>query len=342
MKKTPGQAVGADERGFSLIELLIAMVVTLIVSGAVLMLLVQANRSFQTQPEMTERQQNIRVAMDLIMRDVANAGAGLPQQVQVFTAGLDGRDPPAPDGESRDRLEMLTNETGRDPLPGCATVGATVPILPMNVGVTLPASVLVLQRDAAGVTTAFGGPFKVNTVTNGAAACGTVLALNGVPPAGATSQVMFVSRVLYYIAPDPDDPAMPVLWRQVGGAVPGAVDPKVFPQQVARGIENMQVTYRHVRGITTNPTADSCFDPDCSLPDTVPDDVVASPGLPSLTVEVQVVLAARGGLIQPTGRETAEVLTPAADGTSAYRGSLRSRAAPRAALMLAGGAGLWQ
>jgi prepilin-type N-terminal cleavage/methylation domain-containing protein len=341
MKKTPGQAVGTGERGFSLIELLIAMVVTLIVSGAVLMLLVQANRSFQTQPEMTERQQNIRVAMDLIMRDIANAGAGLPQQVQVFTPGLNGRDA-APFGDPRDRLEMLTNETGRDPLPGCATVGAAVQIMPMNVGVTLPASVLVLQRDAAGVTTAFGGPFKVTGVATGATPCSTLLTLLGTPPAGATSQVMFVSRVLYYIAPDPDDATMPVLWRQVDGTVPGAVDPAVFPQQVARGIENMQVTYRSVAAIETDPTADACPDPECNLPDFAPVDVATTPGLTSLTAEVQVVLAARSGLIQPTGRATAEMLTRAADGTSAYRGSLRSRATPRAALILAGGGGKWQ
>jgi prepilin-type N-terminal cleavage/methylation domain-containing protein len=359
MKKMRRQAVGTGERGFSLIELLIAMVVTLIVSGAVLTFLVQANQSFQTQPEMTERQQNIRAAMDLIMRDIANAGAGLPQQVQVFTPGKNNVGSPSPVGTAADpntdELEMLTNDTGRDPLPGCATSGATVPILPMNVRVTTPASVLVLVRDLSGNTTV-GGPFAVTGVATGAVPCGTVLTLSGTPPvtpAGTTPQVAFVSRVRYYIAPDAAEavpaglPPTPILWREVNGVAPG--------QQVARGIEDMQVTYRRARDIVDNPAADTCTDVPrvsnevfaltgmCDLALKQPWVWTAAEGLDALTVEVQVVLEARGGLVVPAGQGgTAAALTQAADGTSAYRGSLRSRATPRAALILAGGDGRWQ
>jgi prepilin-type N-terminal cleavage/methylation domain-containing protein len=73
------------ERGFSLIELLIAMTVTLIVSGAIYGLLASGSSAFQREPEMADRQQNIRIAMDLVARDVFNAGAALPTFSQVFT-----------------------------------------------------------------------------------------------------------------------------------------------------------------------------------------------------------------------------------------------------------------
>ena len=68
----------ADTRqaGFSMIELLVAMVMTLIVSGAIFGLLTGGQNAFRREPELTDRQQNIRIAMDLIKRDVAGAGAG--------------------------------------------------------------------------------------------------------------------------------------------------------------------------------------------------------------------------------------------------------------------------
>jgi prepilin-type N-terminal cleavage/methylation domain-containing protein len=72
------------QSGFSMIELLIAMTVTLIVSGAIYGLLTSGATAFRREPEMADRQQSIRVAMDLITRDVFNAGAALPQFGQVF------------------------------------------------------------------------------------------------------------------------------------------------------------------------------------------------------------------------------------------------------------------
>jgi prepilin-type N-terminal cleavage/methylation domain-containing protein len=74
-----------NERGFSFIELMIAMTVTLIVSGAIYGLLASGGNAFRREPEVADRQQNIRIAMDLIARDVFNAGAALPTYSQVFT-----------------------------------------------------------------------------------------------------------------------------------------------------------------------------------------------------------------------------------------------------------------
>jgi prepilin-type N-terminal cleavage/methylation domain-containing protein len=73
------------DRGFSLVELMIAMTVTLIVTGAIYGLLTSGSNAFRREPELADRQQNIRVAMDLVARDVFNAGAGLPTFSQVFT-----------------------------------------------------------------------------------------------------------------------------------------------------------------------------------------------------------------------------------------------------------------
>ena len=73
------------QRGFSMIELMVAMVVTLVVSGAIYGLLTTGGNAFRREPEVSDRQQNIRIAMDAIGRDIENAGAGMPLVGQVFT-----------------------------------------------------------------------------------------------------------------------------------------------------------------------------------------------------------------------------------------------------------------
>ena len=66
------------QSGFSLVELMVAMTVTLIVSGAIYGLLASGGNAFRREPEVADRQQNIRLAMDLITRDVYTAGAVSP------------------------------------------------------------------------------------------------------------------------------------------------------------------------------------------------------------------------------------------------------------------------
>lgn len=115
-----------DERGFSLVELTVALVVTLIVTGAIYGLLAGGQSAFRREPELADRQQNIRVAMDLIMKDISNAGSGLPAFVQVFTQALDactgcpaGGATWGLGGIRTDELEMLTNDGSRDNEPLC-------------------------------------------------------------------------------------------------------------------------------------------------------------------------------------------------------------------------------
>ena len=62
------------QRGFSMIELMVAMVVTLVVSGAIFGLLSAGGNAFRREPEVADRQQNIRIAMDMIARDIAERG----------------------------------------------------------------------------------------------------------------------------------------------------------------------------------------------------------------------------------------------------------------------------
>lgn len=75
------------ERGFTLVELLIAMAVASIVAMSGFALFSQSNWSYQVQENVGEAQQNARVAMDRIVRDVRTAGFGLPDSPEITLGG---------------------------------------------------------------------------------------------------------------------------------------------------------------------------------------------------------------------------------------------------------------
>ncbi len=128
------------ERGFSLVELMVALVMTLIVSGAIYGLMASGQGAFKREPALIDRQQNIRVALDLIVRDLENAGAGmtgylvaaagtLPPLSQIFTQGLDSRGPnvgalPSAilgGGAQADALEFFTADGSCPAMQVCLT-----------------------------------------------------------------------------------------------------------------------------------------------------------------------------------------------------------------------------
>jgi hypothetical protein len=62
--------------GFTLVELMIAAVISMIIAGAVLTSYVQFQRGMETQRFLSEIQQNIRVGLEFISRDLSMAGYG--------------------------------------------------------------------------------------------------------------------------------------------------------------------------------------------------------------------------------------------------------------------------
>ena len=63
-------------RGFSLVELLVALAITLLVTSAVFAMLDPAGSAFQVQPEAADTLQRLRGATDALRRDVMSAGNG--------------------------------------------------------------------------------------------------------------------------------------------------------------------------------------------------------------------------------------------------------------------------
>jgi len=62
------------DQGFTLVELLVAMVMGLVVLGAVLNIFIHQNQTNAVQQQVAYAQQNVRGAMDLMARDIKSAG----------------------------------------------------------------------------------------------------------------------------------------------------------------------------------------------------------------------------------------------------------------------------
>lgn len=65
-------------RGFTLIELLVALVLSFILIGAIYGAFTSQHRSYTVQDQVAEAQQNVRMAMNILLRDIRMAGYGMP------------------------------------------------------------------------------------------------------------------------------------------------------------------------------------------------------------------------------------------------------------------------
>ena len=73
------QATG--DRGFSLVELIVALGLTLTVVAAIFELVDQSRRRFAAEPDIVDRQQRVRVAVETLSRDLLMARAVLPYRL---------------------------------------------------------------------------------------------------------------------------------------------------------------------------------------------------------------------------------------------------------------------
>jgi type IV pilus assembly protein PilW len=78
------------ERGFTLVELLISMVISSVIVAAGYTILTTTHRATISNERAVGTQQNIRVAMELIARDIKHAGFGMPLSPNTPVGGTAG------------------------------------------------------------------------------------------------------------------------------------------------------------------------------------------------------------------------------------------------------------
>jgi len=76
-----------EKKGFTLVELLVAMVLSFILVGAVYGTFTSQQKSYTVQDQVAEAQQNARMAMNILLRDMRMAGYGMPDDGITISKG---------------------------------------------------------------------------------------------------------------------------------------------------------------------------------------------------------------------------------------------------------------
>ena len=327
------------ERGFSLVELIIAMTVTLIITGAVFQLMSAGQTAFRREPAMADRQLNIRMAMDLIGQDLYQAGYGMPAFAQAFTDDLDG----AGDGEGNpilgsggEQTDVLEIFRASDcpPLSVCplnSDPSKSIQTLELfSSCYTLPAIVLMgndTEWDLRWAKTPGKGQSAKKCADSDTAGSrhGHAVFPPGQSPLNPTDSftswdnpptyMMVGMAIRYRINIGPDN--VPNLERSAFGGQDDLGGNSTW-QIIARGIEDLQVQYENATGWQEEPGSIDCgAATGCTSP--------AQADYDRLVRRVRVRLSAR---VTESGRFAGE--STSAVGT-AVRGQLSTEIAPRAA-----------
>ena len=324
------------QAGFSLIELMIAMVITLIVTGSIYGLIAQGGNAFRRDPEITDRQQALRIALDLLTRDLDIAGMRMGAGTQAFTNNLDAVGPLNQDGVETDFIEIL-GDNGSCPdvyiNPAQPSTGSNInTVSPIPDCYPEPTLVFIIFDDGA---TKWGAGHKIHaadqklnfppgqqpTTSQVQGVCDLNNSDAGCTQAATPLYVALLTFVRWEIADDTD--GIPSLYRATSAGIDlssGAVSspPGAGWSLVARGIEDLQVQYFRESDATDNNQSLDWFD----TPGVV--DATGS-NLDTLVRQVRVTLQAR------TVSTNLQGSTAAAAGDNAIRGSMTTVVAPRAA-----------
>ncbi len=351
------------ESGFSLVEMLVAMTVTVIVMGAVYGLIASGQNSFRREPEMADRQQNIRIAMALIELDIESAGAGLPLSTQVFSPALNGVGPEGTIGTpgqaarngdpsiNTDALEIVSTE---DPCPALSVCGLAGAVLqtrePLPACVPRPGLVAItdnitlsVQAVVAGGAAACPGAagFTGDAAQNGSLTAGAALApwTGALVPSSLSpaqpNNFLFTARISRYRI-GPSGEALealanePALWRSSTGRYTTAGAAVVEPGQpgfapAAPG--PWQLVARGIEDLQVEYLYQTA--PATTVWENVPRVVVAT-DFTTIARAARVTLSARAVAVNLQGQTAAGA---GSAGRNAIRGQLARVVAPRATLM---------
>ncbi|MFZ5861835.1 MAG: PilW family protein [Nitrospirota bacterium] len=248
MTKNMRQRNRCVEAGFSLIELMIVLAIFGVVVGAINTLYVAHQRSATVEGEVVDVQQNLRIAMDQITRDISMAGFAL-KGIQV--GGVDVNPVNAVTNNASPTADMLTINTAGESIV-VSTIDNSVGEVNLAAGALLNLSVRVIAGTVGGFEQSDEGASKVRIVN-----------LNGepvAPTAPATDMVFTVVQV----NPDTDPcgavPA-PCLQLRADVAGTGTVEKgdNIIRTNVVGGAEDFPHTVRYSVAACPAPLAGNCL-----------------------------------------------------------------------------------
>jgi type IV pilus assembly protein PilW len=261
-------AIQARQRGYTLVELMVAITIGLFLLGGIGMVFVSSKQTYRMQDSLWQLQDNSRFAMEFLIKDLRmagfrgcsssaitpvntlNNGTDFDYNFMVGVQGFEGvgsswspalptvissANPPPAAGS-----DVITIRRAQEP-----GIGVTAPFMNNNsAALHVDAGNGLSQFDIALVSDCSAAAIlQVSGANPGAS--GTIARNTGVgTPGNATAdlgkifrddaEIMKLVTVSYFIAPGTSVAGSRSLWRKVGVAA---------PEELAEGVENMQVLY---------------------------------------------------------------------------------------------------
>ncbi|MER3422512.1 MAG: hypothetical protein C4293_04040 [Nitrospiraceae bacterium] len=247
-----------EQQGVTLIELMAGMAVAIVVVAAGFTALTGSNKATQINDQAAQTQQNARVAMDLLSRDLKMAGFGMTAPVGNCTIG----------GNAAAIVPADNNPAGADTGPDSVslavpTTSVVAPLWQLATQVTGGLAATAIQLNAgAGAAMASAGLAIGGTISIGGVQSATVTAVDdtmglanainapAIYPVGTT---VYVLQCITYQIIRPNDANVavcggnaPCLVRGVADAVAGPRNCNITPNTcvaIAEGIEDLQLAY---------------------------------------------------------------------------------------------------
>lgn len=212
--------------GASLLELLVALLLTGVVTAAIFQTYVTQHQNYLVQDDITEIQQSARATLDQLTRQIRMAGFSLPQGVAAFTPGNN-------ESNGSDTI-TVTYRVGDCQAALSADMASATAEMASNDDLSCYADgqwAYIYHPDSGG-----GEFFQISTVDVG----GKRLQHVGDPLTKAYKKdalVIILDRVTFYI--DPSDESNPRLMMR---------SLTMSPQVYAEGITDLQLRYRITSG----------------------------------------------------------------------------------------------
>src|ERR1041385_5024225 len=131
------------QSGFSLLELTLALSVSVVLTGGVFYYLKQNQESFVVEAAIADLHQNFRASLDLMTRDIQGAGAGLPQFLGPIASndgGTDASGNPNTDAAGRPLTDEIFLLYGDPTFPSLTVTNGPIPSRTSPIQVQNPAT----------------------------------------------------------------------------------------------------------------------------------------------------------------------------------------------------------
>ena len=252
--------IRGGQHGVTLIELMVGAVVATIVIAAGFAVLTSSSKALTTNEQTIETQQNVRVAMEFLFRDIRQAGFGMNGPVgNCSTAIVPADNNTAGPDRGPDRISLVLPVgnpvgTATDPawiLNSDTTIGFNLLALPSAVAVTNMASEAGGSLTVPPATISIGGAITT-TVTAVGGANLTVAAVPAPTALKGNTPIYLLQCITYQIIAPPDPTGLcagrsPCLVRGVaGGLTAGVLDCTTAGSRctsIADEIEDIQFAY---------------------------------------------------------------------------------------------------